>query len=215
MREVQDPALRELALTHASFDGERNNERLEFLGDTVLDLVVAEELYRRSPGASEGAMSRAKAWLVSRKTLAQAAKRLDLAARARLGKSLEHQAVPTSIHANLFEAWIGALHLDAGLDAAAAFVHAALAPELTQAVDDGVARNHKQRLQEWAQARGDAPPDYHTLEEQGSFERSAFRVQAEIAGRRFPAAWGRTRKEAEQHAAREALSALEGEGALG
>ena len=113
--------------------------------------------------------------------------------------------------ANLYEALLGAIYLDGGLEAARGFVQETLAGPLAEAARAGHVENHKQRLQEWAQARGDAPPDYHTLEEQGSFERSAFRVQAEVAGRRFPAAWGRTRKEAEQHAAQEALTILSSE----
>lgn len=208
---IHDAALRELALTHASCEGTRNNERLEFLGDTVLDLIVAEELFRARPDVDEGWMSTAKAWLVSRKTLSVAARRLDLAAEAHIGKSLGQGPLPTSVHANLFEAVLGAVYVDQGLDAARAWVREVLSAELASAIQDGVEQNHKQRLQEWAQARGEAPPVYHLVEESGAFDRIAFRMQAEVAGRHFPTAWGRSRKEAERGAALEALLVLDAE----
>lgn len=207
----QNAALLELALTHASCEGDRNNERLEFLGDAILDMLITEELYRHMPAASEGEMSVAKAWLVSRKTLAVAARRLDLQSVAHFGKSLNREPLPTSVHANLYEAVLGALYLDQGLAPAAEFVRASLAIELKSAFEDGVDQDHKQRLQEWAQQNSGAPPVYHLIEQAGNFDRIAFRMQAEIAGRRFPTAWGRSRKEAERGAALEALLVLEGE----
>lgn len=209
--EIQDAELRAKALTHASFDGDRNNERLEFLGDTVLDLLVAEELFVRRPDASEGEMSTAKAWLVSRKTLAAAARRLGLWEEAHIGRSLDPEHLPSSVHANLFEAVLGALYLDQGIDAARTFVRTALADELKRAVEDGVEQDHKQRLQEWAQAHHGAPPVYHLVEQSGDYDRIAFRMQAEIAGRAYPTAWGRSRKEAERGAALEALLVIAAE----
>ena len=208
--DFRDPALLELALTHASADRDRNNERLEFLGDTVLDLVAAELLYERLPDRDEGDLSKAKAWLVSRKTLAGAARELDLAARARFGGGLERRGAPTSVLANLYEALLGAIYLDGGLAAGRAFVQATLAGPLAEAARAGHVENHKQRLQEWAQRRGGEPPTYQLVERRGADHRSAFLVRAEVHGHEYPPAWGRTRREAERHAAREALLVLTG-----
>ena len=206
--DFRDPSLLELAMTHASADRDRNNERLEFLGDTVLDLVAAELLYERLPDRDEGDLSKAKAWLVSRKTLAGAARELDLAGRARFGAGLERRGAPTSVHANLYEALLGAIYLDGGLEAARAFVVTSLATPLDEAARAGHVENHKQRLQEWAQRAGGEPPTYELVERRGGDHRSAFQVRAEVHGHRYPPAWGRTRREAERHAAREALLAL-------
>jgi ribonuclease-3 len=207
----RDPGLLELAMTHASLDGEKNNERLEFLGDTVLDLIAAEALFEALPGGSEGDLSMAKAWLVSRKTLAVAARRLDLGSRARFGRGLDSEKLPTSVLANLYEALLGAIYRDRGLEAARAFVLSSLADELGDAATEGVERNHKQRLQEWAQKDGGTPPAYHLVDERGDSHRRAFHVAVEARGRRFPAAWGKSRKEAEHWAAHEALLLIQEE----
>lgn len=205
----QRPELLELALTHASLDGERNNERLEFLGDTVLDLIAAEALFKALPGHDEGDLSMAKAWLVSRKTLAVAARRLGLGELAHFGRGLTQDKLPTSVLANLYEAYLGAIYLDGGLAAAEVFVLTSLEDELAGALAEGIERNHKQRLQEWAQKDGGAPPTYHQTGERGDSHRRAFQVAAEARGRRFPAAWGKSRKEAEHWAAYEALLVIE------
>lgn len=205
LHDFRDPALLDLAMTHASIDGARNNERLEFLGDTVLDLIAAEALYQALPGHDEGDLSMAKAWLVSRKTLAGAAKRLEITKAGRFGRGMQVEHLPTSVLANFYEAVLGAIYLDAGLEAARVFVLSSLANEIEQALFQGTERNHKQRLQEWAQKDGGSPPTYHLLEERGNGTHRAFWVQADVAGERFPSAWGKSRKEAEAWAAQEAL----------
>ena len=204
----RDERLLRLAMTHASLHGEEHNERLEFLGDTVLDLVAAEALFRALPSHREGDLSVAKAWLVSRRTLASAARRLQLAEQARFGKGLDPERPPRSVLANLYEALLGAIFLDGGYAPARDFVITTLADELDQALAAGVERNHKQRLQEWAQRHGGPPPSYVLTEERGDADRRAFCMQAEVNGRRFPSAWGKSRKEAENWAAREALLEL-------
>ncbi len=204
----RDPELLRQALTHASTASETDNERLEFLGDAVLDLIVAEELFRCEPQRSEGEMTELKSWVVSRKALAEAGRELGLDRAARVGHGLESRRLPNSVLANLYEACLGAVYLDAGLDAARAFVRATLCEPLAGALGAGLARNPKQRLQEHCQLRTGAPPGYVQLEERGDAHARAFLVAAEIAGRRFPPAWGRTRKEAEGWAAHEALLVL-------
>jgi len=200
-----DPELESLALTHASISSAENNERLEFLGDTVLDLLVAEELYRSVEKFNEGVMTERKAWLVSREVLAQAARDLDLESRALLGEGIQDRKLPRSVLANLYEAYLGAIYLDAGLPAARKFVLHTLGEHLLRVEQVNAARNPKQELQERCQASSGRPPRYVLVEERGTAHARAFLVQAKVGEQRFPSAWGRTRKEAERWAAHEAL----------
>jgi ribonuclease-3 len=210
-----DERLLALALTHASTGASEDNERLEFLGDAVLDLIVAEELYRAQPPLDEGAMTELKAWVVSRKVLAGAARNLGLAERARVGAGLRDRTLTSSMLANLYEATLGAVYLDAGLVAARAFARATLAGPLERVRELEGAPNEKQVLQRHSQVLTGAPPLYALLAERGHAHAKAFLVAAEIGGRRFPSAWGRTLKEAERWAAHEALLVLAAEGAAG
>lgn len=207
----RDPRLLELALTHASVDGDRNNERLEFLGDAVLDLAIAEALFHRAPQLPEGRMTELKAGVVSRKALASVARELDLAARATLGPGLRDRSPPTSVLANIYEAVVGAIYLDGGFAAARAFVDATLGARLSDTRAQTTAASPKQTLQELSQARWTEVPTYELAEERGRAHARVFLVRAHVAGRAFPSAWGRTRKEAEAYAAQEALLVLEHE----
>lgn len=207
----KDERLLALALTHASTGASEDNERMEFLGDAVLDLVVAEELYRVVPPLDEGAMTELKAWVVSRKVLAGVARGLGLDERARVGGGLRDRALTSSMLANLYEAALAAVYLDAGLEAARAFACATLAGPLERVHALKSAPNEKQALQRHSQALTGVPPDYVMLQERGHAHAKAFLVAAEVGGRRFPSAWGRTLKEAERWAAHEALLVLDAE----
>ena len=209
--DFRDPALLALALTHASTGAAENNERLEFLGDAVLDLLVAEELYRGRPDHAEGTMTELKAWVVSRQVLAGAARGLGLEDQARLGTGMRPETLPRSVLANLYEAVLGAVYLDRGLDEARRFVLASLAKPLERVRHEAVAPNPKQALQHLAQERWGEPPTYELVEERGEAHARAFLVVARTGGRAFPSAWGRTRKEAERWAAHEALLVLASE----
>jgi len=123
--EFQDPGLLALALRHASM-GPRNNERLEFLGDTVLDLLVAEELFHHHEEEREGSLTEMKAEVVSRRSLAEAARALRLADEAHVGPGMRGRELPISVLANLYEAVLGAVYLDAGLEVARSFVRETL-----------------------------------------------------------------------------------------
>jgi ribonuclease-3 len=202
----------ELALTHASTGREEDNERLEFLGDTVLDLVVAEALFHRHPELDEGALTEFKAEVVSRRALAEAARRLDLEGHLQVGSGLRGRALPRSVLANVFEALVGALYLDAGLAACRDWILETLAEPLARPRHEAAPSNPKQELQQLAQRLWGAPPTYRTTEEFGRSHARAFRVVAVAGGREFPGAWGRTLKEAERWAAHEALLVLEDEG---
>jgi len=208
----EDPGLLDLALTHASVDGAEPNERLEFLGDTVLDLIVAEWLFQHHPEKREGELTKAKAWIVSRKTLADAARDMGLWEAARKGRGLVGTDPSRAVLANLFEAVLGAIYLDGGLEPARRFALATLGSYLVRGTRAAHESSPKQVLQEFVQARGEAPPVYDLLEERAVLNVRSFLVAARIGRQRHPAAWGRTRKEAEAWAAHEALLELRGEG---
>ena len=204
-----DPAWLDLARTHASLGADLDNERLEFLGDAALDLIVAEELYRHHPDLPEGDLTELKAWVVSRKALAEAARILRLDASARVGPGLAERALPRSVMSNLYEALLGAVYLDGGLEAARAFASATLRGPLIQVRGRSRGPNPKQRFQQLCQHRFGRLPAYPVLASRGEAHARAFLVAAEAGGQRFPSAWGRTRKEAESWAAHEALLGLE------
>ena len=200
----QNPELLELALTHASTGAPEDNERLEFLGDAVLDLIVAEELYSQSPPLSEGEMTEYKATVVARGPLAAAATDIGLDRIAKLGAGLARRILPKSVMANLYEAVLGAIYLDAGLDASKAFVKSTLRVRLRAVKALQARSNPKQILQQLSQKEWGDPPVYVEIESRGRAHARAFLVAAEAGGERFPSAWGRTRKEAERWAAHEA-----------
>ncbi len=209
--QFSDPELLQLALTHASVEGPVHNERLEFLGDAALDLVVAEELYLRHPQLPEGELTRLKARVVSRAALAEAARKLELGTEARFGRGLTGKILSKAVLANLMEAVLGAIYLDAGLEAVRSSVQLVLADALDEVHRLETALAPKQELQQAAQARWGHPPRYELVESRGKAHARAFLVRAEAGGQRFPSAWGRTRKEAESWAAQEALIVLEEE----
>ena len=214
----RDAALCETAMTHTSWVNEAgqphrgDNERLEFLGDAVLDLVVSDVLMRRFPDKREGDLSRARAALVSESALAQVALAIDLGRYILLGKGEERtggRARP-SILANTLEALMGAIYVDAGFDVAAA-VAARLFEDRVEAVDQHARLDYKSRLQERAQALWQTAPVYEVIAEEGPDHDKRFEVALTLAGRPYGRAIGRSKKEAEQGAAAAALEAIERE----
>lgn len=206
-----DAALLELALTHASVATTRvaSNERLEFLGDAVLGLVVCEQVYRRYPGLLEGEMTKIKSAVVSRQTCAALARELKLERALTLGKGmLTAPDLPPSLAAAALEAVIGAMFLDGGYEAAAGFLRPRITPLIDQAASSGHQQNFKSVLQQHAQQTLGATPIYRILDEQGPDHAKAFKICAEIAGRRYEATWGQSKKKAEQMAALLALREL-------
>jgi ribonuclease-3 len=206
-----DEALLASALTHASIAETRlaSNERLEFLGDAVLGLVTCEELFGRFPKSLEGELTRIKSVVVSRETCARVADRLGLVEHLSLGKGITATArVPTSLAACAFEAVIGALYVDAGLEACRAFLAAHLDEEIDRVMAGEHRRNYKSMLQQYAQRDLGGTPHYELLDEKGPDHAKAFEVAVVVKGKRFPSAWGPSKKSAEQLAAREALVAV-------
>lgn len=206
-----DRVLLERALTHVSTAARRADsfQRLEFLGDRVLGLAVADILMRSYPDALEGELSRRLATLVRRETCAEIAAGWDVARFVRMGKS-EAQAggaAKATILSDVCESIIGAVYLDAGFAAAAALVERAFGGRL--AASERPLRDAKTTLQEWAQARGLGTPAYHAVERAGPDHAPAFTIAVQVGDR--PAAEGRggSKRVAEQAAA-EAFLAREG-----
>ncbi|MCP5328772.1 MAG: ribonuclease III [Steroidobacteraceae bacterium] len=209
--EPRDPALFVAALTHRSASG-RNNERLEFLGDAVLNLLAADQLFRRDPLASEGDLSRLRARLVSAEPLADIALQLDLGEVLQLGSGelktggFRRQ----SILADAFEAVIGAIYLDQGLEAARRVVEPLLERQLAVAPEEPEAlKDPKTRLQEWLQARALPLPAYAVEHVGGRPHEQQFYVRCSVATLDVIShGEGSSRRRAEQSAAQRLLETL-------
>ncbi|THJ22719.1 MAG: ribonuclease III [Nitrospira sp. CG24E] len=212
-------ALLEEALTHSSLVNEQkstspqHNERLEFLGDAVLSLVISEYLASVLPQSSEGALSKLKAQLVSEASLAQVARQLRLGEHLKLGRGEDRSKgrEKDSLLADALEAVLAAVHLDGGFEAsrrvtrhifAEKLVHIAAQQELPGAGD------YKTQFQEWCQKRHDTLPRYTTVREAGPDHQKLFEVELSIRGEVVGAGSGRSKKEAEQQAAKQALQQL-------
>ena len=204
-----DPNLLRQALTHRSY-GIPHNERLEFVGDAILNCVVALSLYERYPALPEGELSRVRAHLVNKETLAQVARRLDLGASIRLGEGELRSggADRSSILADAMEAVFGAVFLDAGFAAARRTVDAVYADLLRDADPAALGKDPKTRLQEWLQGQRLSVPEYVIVATTGEAHAQQFAVECRIAGLSIVAAGtGASRRAAEQDAAAKALSA--------
>jgi ribonuclease-3 len=208
--EPRDPALFEAALTHRSASG-RNNERLEFLGDAVLNLLAADQLYRRHPLATEGDLSRLRARVVSAEPLAAISQQLGVGEALQLGSGelktggFRRQ----SILADALEALIGAIYLDGGLEEARRVVEPLLEPLLAASPGPEALKDPKTRLQEWLQARALPLPAYAVETVAGLQHEQQFRVRCEV-GRLGAVAHGEgsSRRRAEQEAAQQLLERL-------
>ena len=191
------------ALTHRSSPG-ASNERLEFLGDAVLDFVVSEAVYRLMPNADEGDLSRLRASIVKDTSLAERAKELGIGEHLILGsgerKSGGHRR--ESILADSLEALFGAVFLDRGFEAAAAMIQKVFSVQLQSLPDPDELRDPKTRLQEWLQARRMDLPDYELVSVSGKAHQQQFEVRCTIADLgTATTGYGSSRRNAEQHAA--------------
>ena len=208
----RDPGLLAQALTHRSA-GAPHNERLEFLGDSLVNLIIAEALYQRWPQVDEGALTRARAELVRESGLAPIARELDLGARLTLGpgemKSGGHRR--ESILADALEALVAAIYLDAGFEACRAVVLPWFEPAMAALPPPHkVGKDAKTRLQEWLQGRQKPLPVYALLSESGEEHAKTFQVSCTLAEPHVVTEGeGGSRRAAEQTAAEAALAALE------
>jgi len=205
-----DGGLLEEALTHKSYAYERgaarHNERLEFLGDSALAAVVARLLFIEHPEEDEGRLSKMKSTLVSRGTLAIWARDLGIGPFLLLGQGEESTGGRdrSSILSNALEALIGAVYLDGGFEAAHDFIHRCF----LDGREEFVETDFKSRLQEVVQKRHKVPPDYETVETEGPDHDKTFRVRVRLGKKLLGSGEGKTKKDAEQEAARDALARL-------
>lgn len=206
-----DPALLETALQHPSYaherDGTRGNERLEFLGDAVIDLAAARLLFEAHPTWEEGHLTRARSALVNTRAMAAHARALGIPAHVRLGRTERKGGVEKdTILANVLEAVLGALYLDGGLEPVIALARRlfadALAPD-----SDAFAADPKTRFQEWAHAERAATPRYVDAGDSGiESDEQRFTVEVRLEGEVWGSGQGRTKRAAERAAAEQALA---------
>ncbi len=207
--EFRDPSLLVRALTHGSRGGEGDNQRLEFLGDRVLGLVVAEALLEADPKADEGRIAPRFNALVRRETCAEVARGIDLGAGLKLGRSemIGGGRKKEALLADAMEAVIAAVYLDGGLEAARAVILGLWRDRIAQAPED--ARDAKSALQEWAQGRGLTPPDYVLIGREGPDHQPRFVIEARLSTGEAERAEGTTKRAAEHAAAAALLGRLE------
>ncbi len=199
------PELLRKALTHPSAGEPFNNQRLEFLGDAVMDLVVAEHLFRKDPQSTEGKMTLIKAAIVNGAALARRAAAMGLGDMIVVGPGLgTPRHWPASVYSDAFEAVVGAVYLDGGLEAAARFVLDVLSEDITKAVGKGASKDYKSLLLEFTQAGSGDQPVYEVMSEGGPSHKRLFAVSVTIGDIRGEGS-ARTKKEAEQHAAEDFL----------
>ena len=212
------PLLFVQALTHSSYANENpaiapvSNERLEFLGDAVLGLVVGEKLFREFPELSEGDMTKLRAYLVRQETLAQVAKTIGLGDQLALGKGEEASGgrdKPANLARGL-EAIIAAVYLDQGPSVAEALIWRLLEPEMEAALSLGVVTDYKSRLQEVVQSQSQQAPTYHLVETAGPDHDRTFTVEVRSGHDMLARGTGKSKKHAEAEAARLALEAFTG-----
>jgi ribonuclease-3 len=212
----RQPDLLRSALTHASGANTRlaSNERMEFLGDAVLGLVTCEQLYLRFPEYQEGDLTKIKSAVVSRRTCARFSRELNLGEFLFLGRGMnvaDAHAVPASMLADVYESLVAAIYLDGGLDVARAFILKQLGPEIELMAEGQAGGNFKSLLQQVAQREFSTTPQYVLLDEKGPDHSKCFKIAAVIGRFTHAGAWGRTKKEAEQRAAMNALAQIHGE----
>ncbi|SDD47704.1 ribonuclease III [Sporomusa acidovorans] len=204
------------ALIHTSYANEtkganiRHNERLEFLGDAVLDLIITSYLFSQCPQLPEGELTKARAQVVCEQTLAKRALELGIGEYLLLGKgeALSGGRERISILADAFEAIIGAVYLDSGFRSAAKYVLHQLKSELVLVERGDYLKDYKTWLQEVVQKNNDSKIAYEVISERGPDHDKSFEVVALVNGERMGSGWGKSKKEAEQHAAKQALIKL-------
>ncbi len=207
----QDTELLALAFTHTSAVDNRlsSNERLEFLGDSVLALVVCQRLFELFPDYLEGDLTKIKSMLVSREICAQISGKLGLQKYLKIGKGMiSNKALSGSLAAGVFETVIGAIYLDGGLEPARDFILRVMGKKIEKSDADHSQGNFKSLLQQYAQENFNSTPCYILLDEKGPDHNKCFELEVAIDNQHYPSAWGTNKKEAEQKAAFNALVEL-------
>lgn len=201
------------ALTHKSSKQPYNNERLEFLGDAVLDLIVGEYLYHEFQDVAEGELSKLRASLVNEKSFEKLARLLNLGEYIYISLAEENNAgrEKSSLLSNAFEAIIGALYLEAGLEKARTLAISLLEEAYPKIDMDAIFRDHKTTLQELTQAHFGVTPEYRLVRSFGPDHKKEFEIAVNIRGKDLALASGKSKKEAQQKAAMIALEILKKE----
>lgn len=207
--EFNDLKLLSASLTHASIADARvnSNERMEFVGDAILGMIVCQELYERFPEYLEGELTKIKSAVVSRKICAEIARGIGLHKFLFLGKGVGTRSqMPQSLAAAVFESVIAAIFFDGGgLEEARKFVLRVAQEHITQAAESEHQRNFKSQLQQYVQKNLGTTPIYDLLDEKGPDHSKCFEISVVMKGKRHTSAWGPSKKEAEQKAAYLAL----------
>lgn len=214
--EFQDETLLQQALVHRSFLNEnpdfalRSNERLEYLGDALLDFIVGEYLYRRYPEMDEGELTGLRAGIINGTGLARLARTLDLGRYVYLSRGEDERGgrERLGLLSDVFEALVAAIYLDRGLGTAREFVVSLVEREVVRIVEGGLERDYKSRLQEWTQRELAMTPSYRTVMEHGPDHAKEFTVEVLVGEEVYGTGRGTSKQAAEQRAAGEALEAL-------
>ena len=198
------------ALTHKSCKKEYNNERLEFLGDAVLDLVVGEYLYNKFPQTAEGNLSKLRASLVNEKGFEKLAKLLDLGVYIQISQAEENNKgrQKASILANAFEAIMGCIYLESGLDEVKNIVLKLFDKEYPKIDLESVFKDYKTTLQELTQARYGVIPKYEVIKATGPDHNKEFTIELSIDGKVWGSGKGKSKKEAQQEVAKKVISMI-------
>ncbi|MDB5294443.1 MAG: ribonuclease [Phycisphaerales bacterium] len=207
----RNPDLLKEGLTHASIADNRleSNERMEFLGDAVLDLIMCEALYRRFPLYQEGDLTKVKSAVVSRQTCAEVAVETELSGLLIIGRGISGKhSMPSSLAAAVYESVVAAIYLDGGFEAAKEYVLRTMTPKVDEIVSAAHLNNYKALFQTHAQRLLGGTPYYEVLDEKGPEHSKCFEVGVTVGHRRFEPAWGPNKKMAEQKAALMALREL-------
>ncbi|MCH5212327.1 MAG: ribonuclease III [Oscillospiraceae bacterium] len=211
--EFKDKRLLKTALTHSSYANEnhtKNNERLEFLGDSVLSVIISDYIFKKMQKVDEGDLSRFRATLVCEASLAEVAKKIHLSELVFLGRGEDMTGgrKRPSVISDAFEAVLGAIYLDAGIETARAWLLNLMTDRIELVLSGGLYSDYKTVLQEWVQRDGKSAVTYSTIKETGAEHIRRFTVQVEINGEPQATASGHSKKDAEQKAAKILLERL-------
>ncbi len=207
----KNPKMEELAFTHRSYLNEskmkESNERLEFLGDSILSYVVSNHLYKNYPFYDEGILTNLRSLVVNTKSLAKIAKELNFGKRLLLSRGEEDSGGRDnkSLLANTYESFVGALYIDQGIDAASDFIEKTIIPTIAEYDSKKVFKDPKSLLQEYVQSRKKNSPEYRVLEEEGPPHNRIFTIGAFVDQEKAGQGTGKSKQSAEEKAAAEAL----------
>jgi len=214
---IKNKKLLEEAFTHRSYLNESkekidSNERLEFLGDSILSFIVSDHLFRNYPVFNEGKLTNLRSLLVNTKMLADMAKECGLGSLLRLSKGEEESGgrENPSLLADSFESYLGALFLDQGIEEVKKFLNETIIPKADEFIKNNMLKDPKSLLQEYVQSKKQSSPLYKVLEEEGPAHSRTFRVGVFVNEKSLGQGSGKSKQEAEENAARKALEALAG-----